>query len=199
MGRLDPIVYKYTAGAEKPFLPNGNAYSLFHFQRAFSQLGGKIRLSESLLQQYGLKPKVYLGRQLLFDIDHVATYLYDNAIHPRFFAEALHVIASHSTMLDRLVERIQLRNLRRDQIATTLNLGMIARTDLGENFEVFETKPIKERLEILEKLGVLVLKPGASLPTAPASAPPAPLNTTPITPPLLALMLQDPSKPRGKQ
>jgi len=152
------IVWKHRLSAGKPFFPGGYKFRLRDFQDALRKQQGKIRISKQLIQRYGLAPKVKLGTNPLLSVRDLATYLYDNTIHPRFFAEALHVIASKAKRLEPHLSSIQLRKLRRDNLATALGTGAIDQDDIGRSFQLFCQQPVSKKLYILQKLGVLVFQ-----------------------------------------
>lgn len=158
--RLGHVVWSISLrGAQKPFFPGGSAILLRHFQDGFRQQVGIIRAAEYVLGQHGLRDQVKLGKLLLADVGHVATYLYENAIHPRFFTEVLHFISSSAEAIKPRLIRAQLANLRRELIGQALKDGKITPEDIGEEFEKFSTKSTEQKMDILEILGVLELTP----------------------------------------
>lgn len=165
LGNSFHIVWKYTLRAAKRLFPNGPEVTIRDFQDTLKRQKRKLETSFDLIDRYGLSPKVYLGNTQVTTRTDIATYLYDNAIHPRFFAEALHLIASKAKELETHVCRVQLRNLRRDSMGNAFKQRKIKEYDIGRNFMLFSKKPFQRKLEILENLGVLVLNPGSSLPT----------------------------------
>jgi hypothetical protein len=163
--RINHIVWKHYPGAGKAFFPGGERTTLkfFQWQMGDAALKRKIGLSIELIRDYGLASLVYLGKnQIANDLDFVrsrlADYLYDNAISPVFFADALHAIASESKKLgDQGLSQVQLRNLRRDNIEQALSRQQAQIQDIGYNFISFRNKSMDEKLEILRKLGVIVM------------------------------------------
>ncbi len=169
----------FWSSARRPFWPASHGGRVIHvseFQPLLKEQKGKITVALRLIRDpaNGLDRITYLGEKLLAGLTdpnlnrHLANYLYsvklNNPIHPRFFAEALHVIASHGKALSPSLERVRLRMLGRERIARALDSGDVKLMDIGREFERFSQRPVQERLQILEKLGVLVLKSGASLP-----------------------------------
>ncbi len=157
--RYSHVVWSVGLKAAKPFLPSGKTWNIRNFQQTFKSLVGKIRVSERLLSQYGLMPRVKLGRVSLSEVEHIAEYLYKNSIHPILFASALHLIASQAKSLEPRVQIIQLRNLRRENIQTYLQRGVIADSDIGAFIYQEVEISIEDKLTILEKLRVITYYP----------------------------------------
>jgi len=157
-------------GARKPFWPaphGGQAIHVSDFQRALKTQCGKIMVGLRLATDpaNGIASVTYLGENLLSKIRpnrDIANYLYVTAtIHPRFFAEALHVIASNSKTLAPHTQKIQLRLLGRENLKKALDSGAVNALDIGKNFNRFGSLPLEQKLSVLEKLGVIQLKPGS--------------------------------------
>jgi hypothetical protein len=161
--RINHKVWKHCRTAGKPFFPNGQRYQLDRFQERLFSLKGKIKIAQNLIRDYGLSGRVFLGTALLLDTRNHAVYLYDNVIHPRFFAESIHVIGNKAKLLAPIVDKIQLRRLQRDNLAQALESGMIRENEIGKHFELFSRKSPRERLEILNRLGVITLKEGVKI------------------------------------
>jgi hypothetical protein len=182
------IAWDKSYGSKKPFFPGAKRIAIRDFQAALKTQKGKLEISLSLIEnkKYGLGKIVFLkrGRPLLEAVSNPAkrneltNSLYIATIDPVFFTEALHLIATKATDLKPLLEKVLIQKLGRGSIKKALNEKKIERTDIGESFQLFSEHEIPKRLEILEKLGVLVLKKGASLPK-----PPPPKK--PETPPFL--------------
>jgi hypothetical protein len=159
--------------SKKPFFRNGKKRTIRSFQDALKAQKSKLEISLSLIgnERYGLREIILLkrGRPLLETVlnpekrNELANTLYEAAIDPRFFSEALHLIAAKAVVLKPLLKEVRLRNLRRDNIAHAIRQQKMDVADIGENFQLFSTQPVSKRLEILKRLGVLVLKRGASL------------------------------------
>jgi len=146
------------------FFPGGPKVLLRDFQRLLYAERGKISIALALLQEYGLSPKVRLGEKTVLEQKScLAEYLYQASIHPRFFAVALHLVASQTKELDGVVQKVLLRNLRRENIERALLNGQITAKELGVNFKIFEEKPAREKLQILSRLNIFVLAPGKDL------------------------------------
>lgn len=164
-------VYK----AKRRFYPHGPKISYKEFRYAFNRSLDKIRVAQRLIGDYGLCSRTSLGNELLFDvnINDIADHLYSQNIHFGFFAEALHVIARNAKALGPVVRHVLLRKLGQNNIKIALESEAISEDDIGRNFKLFfekidRTIKIKrsdqEKLDILQRLGVLVLEPGCSLP-----------------------------------
>ncbi|KPJ69741.1 hypothetical protein AMJ44_02685 [candidate division WOR-1 bacterium DG_54_3] len=167
------IVDEY--GAKRRFYPSGPRISYKEFRYASNRSLGKIIVSQKLIGDYGLCSRTSLGNELLFNIkvNEIADQLYSQNIHFGFFAEALHVIGRNAKVLGPVVKCILLRKLSRNSIASALRSGAISEDDIGRNFKLFfgkidrtvqNKRPDQEKLDILQRLGVLVLEPGCSLP-----------------------------------
>jgi len=192
-------VPKYSPGAKRPFYPKGPKLALRTFQDILRVQEKKIRISHKILKDYGLSERVWLGKKKLSEYlsEHgdLATYLYDNYIHPRFFAVALHLIATKSKELAPSLAKVQLLNLNRSSIANAIKKHQIKAGgigeggDIGQYFEVFapipkgskekspEVKSYREKLEILEKLGVLIFQEAKK--ATPAIKPPIKIEPKP--------------------
>ena len=182
----DPIrhvVLGYPYRHKKFFFPGGPDVSKQHFQGVIKGEAFKrtFRVSLRVIQdlKYALDHKVYLGERTLSGTEAtgLAKYLYDNAIDPMFFANALNAIAHRAKDLEPCVERIKLENLGRISIGRALKGGKIKEDDIGRDFRQFEMKTMPQRFDILKKLGVLKFMPGQSVDTL---YPPPP--NTPKTP-----------------
>ncbi|MFA5112865.1 MAG: hypothetical protein WC529_01060 [Candidatus Margulisiibacteriota bacterium] len=176
---VEHIVWKYSLRAGKPFFPNGRDIPIRNFQNTFRQLLGKINVSLKIIRDYGLADRVMLGRQPVTAVKELAVYLYDNTISPLLFANALHAIAQKAKELDGHVVQVQLRNLRRDHLADMIRAGAATEDQFGRNSAYFENLPSPGRLQLLEKLGVITLRPGHQLPADRANQP-APDRRPPI-------------------
>lgn len=147
-----------TKYAEKPFFPGGSKISKGSIESALSYHKESIIDSGNRLFERGIELK--LGNELLSDIANrkvLGWYLYKNVIHPKFFAEALEVIADECSDLGLRSEDILLTKLDRYSIASAVK-GAIRESDIGVYFENFENKTPNEKIEILKALGVLKLK-----------------------------------------
>src|SRR3989339_432471 len=152
--------------AKKAFFPNGHAISIGEMQETLKNLKGKIALSFDLLRSYGLLQKVTLGELELeyFNPKKLGSYLWDNAISPVLFAEALHLVASKSASLSSCTKAVRLLSLKRGKLSEALAMGKILRSEIGSNFEDFPRLTTERKMEILVLLGVIVLNPGTALP-----------------------------------
>lgn len=158
--RLGHVIWSIgLSGAQKPFFPGGGIIPLRCFQNEFLRHTAKIMVAERLIGQYGLRAQVKLGKRLLADVSHIATHLYKNAIHPRFFTEVLHFISSHADEIKPRLIRAQLANLRREIIRQALKDGKVTTQEIGEEFEMFSQKDAAQKIDLLERLGVLELTP----------------------------------------
>lgn len=163
------------------------------FQEKLESLSKKLLLSLRLLLDYGIYPMVMLGdkpilqpedsvilrehwrtdNQILLRLSinqhknkKISDYLYRNCIHPIFFVDAIHLIGTKAIELKECVAEIRLRNLGRDAIGHASGDLTNAAYLINGNFDEFSRQPAQERLRILEKLGVLVMKPGKTFAAA---------------------------------
>ncbi len=159
-------------------MPGRPKWSKCSFQNCLSDVLGKIAFSIGLLVKYGIADITFLGGHppnqtpvAQYSVPALSKYLYDAVIHPRFFADALHLIGSYAKTLKPRLALVNLRNLRREQIEKAIEDKKIKPEQLdqlfGYTFTEFAKLPVQQRIQILEILGVLVLKPGASLPLFP--------------------------------
>ena len=167
LGQHFHIAWDFSLKSKKKFFPGGLRISISDFQYYLKGQKAKIGVSFLLINRYAMAPKIYLGKLHLFAPQKIASYLYRETIHPRFFAEALNLIATNAKELKPIIKKIQLKNLRRESIARALDKNKIQIDDLGYHFHLFSKKTVAQQLEILQKLGVLILKDGASLPADP--------------------------------
>jgi len=172
----------------KSFFPRGPEFPVEQFQGKLASLSKKLLLTLRLLLDYGIHPMVMLGDKpivqpedrallnerwrtdnaILMGISinrhrnkKISDYLYKNCVHPVFFVGVIHLIGTKAAELKECVAEIKLRNLGRDAIERAMQSGRINALDLNNgNFDEFSKRPAQERLRILEKLGVLVMKPG---------------------------------------
>lgn len=211
--------------SKRSFIPGGPKIKLEQFQDTLGDQGRKLLVSLSIIHQYRLYPKVIFGDQPILEAADgallaarnksvneilmslsihrkkgIGIYLYDNYLHPVFFAEALNLIAHRATDLDRNASKICLRALNRRSIAFALNREVISETDIGTRFEFFpEKESVEEKFDILTKLGVIIFKPGRSLgdifPAAKQlslTARPAALTALEPRPPIVAVIPEAP-------
>ena len=160
--------------AKKVFFPDGRMISVREMQDTLKSLKGKIALSFDLLRTYGLVAKVTLGEQELeyFNPKKLGSYLWDNAINPAFFAEAVHLVASRSASLSSCIKTVRLLSLKREKLAEVFARGEISRSEIGSNFEGFPRLTTERKMEILVSLGVIILNPGTTLPIKTEPTPP---------------------------
>lgn len=172
----------------KNFFPRAPELPVEDFQNKLAALSGKLLLALRLLLDYGIHTMVMLGDKpivqpedrallnerwradnaILMGISinrqrnkKISDYLYKNCIHPVFFVDAVHLIGSSAKELKECGAEIRLRNLGRDAIDSAMQSGRINALDLNNgNFDEFGKRHPQERKRILEKLGVLVMKPG---------------------------------------
>jgi hypothetical protein len=177
----------------KSFSPRGPEFPVEKFQEKLESLSKKLLLSLRLLLDYGIYPMVMLGdkpilqpedsvilrehwrtdNQILLRLSinqhknkKISDYLYRNCIHPIFFVDAIHLIGTKAIELKECVAEIRLRNLGRDAIGHASGDLTNAAYLINGNFDEFSRQPAQERLRILEKLGVLVMKPGKTFAAA---------------------------------
>jgi hypothetical protein len=171
------------SSARKPFWPASHGGQRIHvesFQPILRQQKNKIGVAVRLIKDpaNGLDQITYLGKDLLADVNvnyDLANYLFiTGIIHPRFFAEAIHVIASNGKALAPVLTTVRLKKLGRENIKKALDSGAIQTLEIGKNFDRFSQRPPQQRLEILVQLGALELKPGANLPDLKPARPIAP-------------------------
>lgn len=170
----------------KNFYPGAPELPVDCDQQLLASLDQKLLLGLRLLNVYGLSGLVKLGeRPLVQTADScilclrgpaaekvfkrlsftqggkLSNYLYLNCIHPEFFVDTVHLLGTKAKELKEKILGAILRNLGRDHIAKMFETGQLNTEDLnGGNFEQFSRRPAGERLAVLEKLGVLVMKPG---------------------------------------
>jgi hypothetical protein len=165
----ETYVTRHYPSARRSFYPGGPDVSVRVFQSILKD--ERVRLDNDLLtlQSHGLAARVKLGRESILFAKQRANYLYENNIHAGFFAETMHLLARQAAALAPLVDAVNLKRLGRESIEQALKGGRANHTDFGHSFELFgaATRTDRERLEILEKLGVLKLSPGRSLPPKP--------------------------------
>ena len=152
---LHHVVWKYPLSARKHFFPGGAKVFIGDFQKCFDTERNKISLALGLIRDYGLGEKTLLGKQPLLTDRKLAEYLYDKAIHPRFFSAAIHLIGREADKLKESAQRIQLRNLNRDSLARALKERKITGPEIGRDFSAFEQQSTENKLAILIKLGVI--------------------------------------------
>ena len=130
----------------------------------------KIRLGENpilspadrtLLDQHQLADNAILMRLSINRNVKLSDYLYQTTIHPTFFVDTVHLIASKTTTdIEGNVLIVRLWKLGYKAIEGALQRGSINSADLNDgDFAAFRERPAPERLWILEKLGVLVMLP----------------------------------------
>jgi hypothetical protein len=152
---LHHVVWKYPLGARKHFFPGGAKVFIRTFQSCFEAERDKIALALGLIRDYGLGDKTLLGKKPLFMDRQLAEYLYDKAIHPRFFSAALHLIGREAANLKESAQRIQLRNLNRESLDRALKERKITADKIGRDFSAFEQQSTDNKLAILIKLRVI--------------------------------------------
>lgn len=160
------------SSARKPFWPASHGGQQIHvsrFQNLLKEQRNKILVSIRLVNDpaNGIAGLTYLGQNLLSRINihrEIANYLYmTGIIHPKFFAEALHVIASNSKALAPHTQRIRLGMLGRDNLKKALDRGAVSTLELGKNFKRFAALIPAEKLSVLQRLGVIQLKSESTL------------------------------------
>ncbi|MBU1027190.1 MAG: hypothetical protein KKA31_05605 [Candidatus Margulisbacteria bacterium] len=177
--RGDYVLWELSRRAAKSFYP-GSRIKLpkYSFQNCLSNVLGKIAFSIRLLVNYGLADITFLGGPphdripvVQYTVPDLSKYLYETVIHPRFFADTVHLIGTYAETLKPRLDLVNLRNLRREQIENAITDKKIKPKQLdqwfGHDFSKFAKLPEQQRIKILEILGVLVLKEGASLPLFP--------------------------------
>ncbi len=169
----------------KNFFPGAPELPVDRYQQLLSGLGQKLLLGLQLMSEYGLSSLVRLGdrplvqpadsgilclrgpgaetvlERLSFSRDgKLSNYLYQNCIHPQFFVDSVHLLGTKAEELKEKVLEMRLRNLGRDHIARMFETGQLNTEDLNRgDFKQFAARPARERLAVLERLGVLIMKP----------------------------------------
>lgn len=160
------------SSTRKPFWPASHGGQKIHvreFQNLLIAQRNKVLVGLRLASDpaNGIASMTFLGQTLVSRLRpnlDIANYLYkDGIIHPRFFAEALHVIASNSKALAPHTLKIQLKQLGRNSLKSTLDSGAISTQEIGKEFDRFSSLKPQEKLEVLQKLGVLQLKQGSTI------------------------------------
>jgi hypothetical protein len=170
----------------KNFFPGAPELPVDRYQQLLAGHGPKLLLGLRLIGDYGLAPLVRLGDSLLVQPADLAilsrrglnegqslsrlsinqrgklsNYLYANCLHPTFFTDTVHLLGTKAVEIKEKVLEVKLRNLGRDQIARACAVGKLNTLDLDQgDFDRFAERPVREKLAVLEKLGVLVMKPG---------------------------------------
>jgi hypothetical protein len=174
LGTYFHIALDFGHRAKKKFFPGGHTTSIKDFQTTLQQQKSKIGTSFLLIKRHDLASKIYLGPSLLFAEEKLASSLYKHAIDPRFFAEALHVIVLNAAKLKPDLARVQLKNLRRDNIARAIAEKKIHPLEIGTHFHVFSKQTTEQRLKTLQKLDVIVFEDKKPKPKDPKPAKTAP-------------------------
>ncbi len=169
----------------KNFFPGAPDLPVDQYQQLLSRLGQKLLLGLQLMSEYGLSSLVRLGdrplvqaadshilsmrgqgaevvlRRLSFAQDgKLSNYLYLNCIHPEFFVDTVHLLGTKAAELKDKILEVRLRSLGRDHIARMFETRQLNTEDLNRgNFKQFAERPARERLAVLERLGVLIMKP----------------------------------------
>lgn len=147
-----------TRYAKKAFFPGGSPIYKSTIESIIFQYKERIIKNGNKLARNGIELK--LGKKPLSEISNkrvLGWYLYRNVIHPKFFAEALAVLADQSQDLGLKPENVLLTKLNRDSIAQALK-GPIKPDDIGIHFDKFGQKSPEEKIEILKRLGVINIK-----------------------------------------
>lgn len=158
-------IVKYYPSARRPFLRRGGQpIKVATIEKMLYSLKDSIFASARKIEALGLSSRVFLGKQLFTQmLEKVPQYLYDNEIHPQLFNIALLHIVKHA---DRVIEA-RLLKLCRDNLAVEHKGKHISiSNDIGWEFELFSQKSESEQLDILQRIGVITLKP-ALLPIEP--------------------------------
>lgn len=147
---------KYLPSAARPFFPRGERISVRACEDMLYRFKDRILNALSSLRVSGSSKKVILGNQFLTEADNLSTYLYENCIHPELFAQTLELIVKNA---DRLLEA-RIRKLGRYNLADANKSNAIDLfSDIGTKFERFGLLPECDQLALLERMGVISLKP----------------------------------------
>lgn len=161
-------VYNRSIHAGKKFSPDGSWVSVGQFKSIFRKSRGRILYSINKLERNGIIDKFNFGKSGILEVSSLADCLYKSAIHPRFFAETLYVMAEHAALLSPCMKAVRLKmmsepNLKKARDDKKIDTRML----LGIDFKTFAHTPPQKKPEILVDLGILVLKNNAALPNIP--------------------------------
>jgi hypothetical protein len=146
---------KYYPSAGRPLFPRGDRVSVRTFEDMLFRLKDRVFNSFQGLATAGIAAKVLLGHLPITQAKDLATYLYDNSIHPELLAKTLELVLKAP---DRLLEA-RIRQLGRFNLAQAHKKNDIDLfSDIGRNFELFNARSEEEQLNILERMGVILLK-----------------------------------------